>query len=1262
MNKYPANKIFLAALLTVVLLTTSLGLNVQHVMAFSDVSNMSDASFFGVWNGSTWSTAGKINYSYGGGALSAVEGYAKAGNYSAAKSALLTYYQNRTSRTVVPMDSSIRNTEVADLVKDDIFSMGDIYMGTLTLGNTYHTVSLDVLDGVEPAMASGKIITFMVMGRMKASGTKRIYSREQAVNKPTLEVVINGQTYTLPASKDTYTRAGTYGNTNYGTSAYLDVRGSGYPYDNNESRAFITFDMSGLSGTPSSAVLKLYGANASATGNEDVMVYKVADSSYGETSLTWNTTLGLTFSWQGSANSTDWNNPTTGAYVQYVNNLCINKFLLQLAYEYAVTSDTSYSDKAVSLMLDFISDKGNSNPGYDNALDCSRREVNWIAAYDYIIDSGSMDAGANTAILKYTWQLAEWLADPNYVYPTTYGDMVTSHFCMIGNGGVMESKALYYLSVYYPEFTNAGSWKSLADQRVSYMIQNVNYPDSSYTEATSSYQFGVLTDFYSIKQFAALNHQTLPPVFDDILNRMAWYSADRSTPSGYDIHYGDSGEQDRKPLLSDIADSYNDSGLKYFASGGASGTALSRTSILYPCDMSVTMRSGWNSSALSMQIDNKIFDPSGTPRGHRHHNLLALIVNAFGKTLLPDNGSNGYDNDPITLWLRTSEAHNTIQIDNLDQKDTGTTNIRYWRSNPYADFYEGYSTAGCTTGTFSSYRSVLFVKPDYWIVSDYVDSASGTHRYEQNWHMMPGAGTTMDATTKASKSNFAGEPNIQVVPADPASLSSDIAGSYNQGGGSLQQSDRIVYAKTGTQDATFDTVLYPTASGDTGRNVTVTRLATSPGVAADVATALEINLDNGNNGNKGYYYLSHEASPAAARSFGSYNYDGKVAYVETDSFGSRETAILTDGKTLKENGANLISSPTKIKDITVKWKGTTLDIYGSNLAPDTYTGTAAAIYAPSVTTVRLNGSIIPYNAVGNNIYAVRDNTAPRNVASSGTMSATSSQGSYPPSKANDADTGTFWVSSALPTAQTPQYLTCDLGSTASVSRVNIYPRVGYGPQNIAVEVSTDGSNYVQVAAAVLPNTEGPHSVLFDPVDARYVRLRIATSHNAYNVQIKEFEIYANQSAYAKASFNGQYFLNSGDTGQKTIEYDVTPLGYKINGVIGYADSSTAIDDWIKMSVIVRTNLDGYFDAINGAAYAAQANIPYIANGRYHVRIVVDLGAGTYDVYITPPDGTETMLANDYVFRAGAPGMSNIGKLFLHTDNNDELLVENHKVY
>jgi unsaturated chondroitin disaccharide hydrolase len=125
---------------------------------------------------------------------------------------------------------------------------------------------------------------------------------------------------------------------------------------------------------------------------------------------------------------------------------------------------------------------------------------------------------------------------------------------------------------------------------------------------------------------------------------------------------------------------------------------------------------------------------------------------------------------------------------------------------------------------------------------------------------------------------------------------------------------------------------------------------------------------------------------------------------------------------------------------------------------------------------------------------------------------------------------------------------------------------------------------------------------------------------------------------------------------------VTPLGYKINGAIGYADSSTTIDNWTKMSVIVRTNPDGYFDAINGAAYAAQANVPYIANCRYHVRIVVDLGTRTYDVFITPPNGTETLLANDYVFRSGSPSMSNIGKLLLHTDNNDELLVENHKVY
>jgi hypothetical protein len=103
--------------------------------------------------------------------------------------------------------------------------------------------------------------------------------------------------------------------------------------------------------------------------------------------------------------------------------------------------------------------------------------------------------------------------------------------------------------------------------------------------------------------------------------------------------------------------------------------------------------------------------------------------------------------------------------------------------------------------------------------------------------------------------------------------------------------------------------LFPTKEADTDRDVKVTRLETSPGISGTIATALKIELDYGSNGNIGYYYLSHEAAPAAERSFGTFSTDGKAAYVETDCQGNYVKAALKSGTFLKNGTTCLISFP-----------------------------------------------------------------------------------------------------------------------------------------------------------------------------------------------------------------------------------------------------------------------------------------------------------------------------------------------------------------
>ncbi len=69
-----------------------------------------------------------------------------------------------------------------------------------------------------------------------------------------------------------------------------------------------------------------------------------------------------------------------------------------------------------------------------------------------------------------------------------------------------------------------------------------------------------------------------------------------------------------------------------------------------------------------------------------------------------------------------------------------------------------------------------------------------------------------------------------------------------------------------------------------------------------------------------------------------------------------------------------------------------------------------------------------------------------------------------------------------------------------------------------------------------------------------------------------------------------------------------------------------------LAAIVRFNDQGYIDARNRGAYTALASVGYSANSKYHIKMVVNIAAHTYDVYVTDAAGRTTQIARGYAFR------------------------------
>jgi len=141
-------------------------------------------------------------------------------------------------------------------------------------------------------------------------------------------------------------------------------------------------------------------------------------------------------------------------------------------------------------------------------------------------------------------------------------------------------------------------------------------------------------------------------------------------------------------------------------------------------------------------------------------------------------------------------------------------------------------------------------------------------------------------------------------------------------------------------------------------------------------------------------------------------------------------------------------------------------------------------------------------------------------------------------------------------------------------------------------------------------------------------------------------------------------LGVGHNGIVTIEFDFIPVDKTQDMTIGYAGTSTAITGWSRMSLSISNEIqlkDVCFTIRNGENYSYMNLVP-ITNGKiYHFRIIADLTAETYSVYVTPNGGIETAIAEDYAFRTDAPAMDDVGQLSFGSAFDDAYYISNHHI-
>jgi len=924
---------------------------------FVDNVGMSDEEFFGVWDGSKWTTEPKWNYSYSG--LAEMETAAKAGNYALAKEKLLYYFQNdRPSRSTI--SASNRNVGFVNMTLDDFYMLNSskYYQGSFYATNDWTKISAEVKTAdLEP----GNMVSYSLRAWYNESSFAEVAraNSKNASLRPRLELTVNGTVRTYDAVDDIGVRAGQYKSTNFDSDEYLKLQTFGDFLADDTRYGIIKFDLSDLASSDNvtSAKLVVYArAVPDYSGEKRIIIIKETGTEWSGDSATWDSFIGCVYSFNGLPGKNHWRD-VEGSNAEYHPQS--NRFgpWPAVAAEYLFTKDEEYAYKALRIMEDFVTDNADwksTSTGYaydenglrgnyPRTLDNVSRMSSWSNSIDIFSKSKYATPDNITAFMKSLWDTANYM---------------TYYNTKSGNWRQYEHQAIMTASLKLPEFTDSTAgrnWRKIASDELESMLFLNSLEDGSYIEACDSYAKNAFSGFADYKATMINAGGDVTPEYDKRLHDMAYYIALLYAPDGTGPQYGDSGPSSLSAsTFSEVVRWYDDSILEFIANKGTKGTQPAWTSRHFPASSLISMRASWTQDSPWIATNVR----GGGQHGHCDANNVILY--AYGRMLLTDAGIFTYDgHDPYRQYGYSSLGHNTVIINDISSTESPVTDgrssgtVHEFTTNSQFD----YSSASTPlTKGYDHRRTITFIKPDIFIVSDRMtpDNMTNTNNYKQLWHMRPDAGLEVSSEDNTISSNYPTGANLIIASADGESVSVvEANGWYDRGSNDVQAAKYgYVEKKNARGTTTLDTVLMPN-NGDISAKVKAEKLS-----ELTSETAVKLSFTKNNSDYIGYYYMSYENGSGK---FGKYKTDAQLSYVQENEFGEVVTVVLKDGSYIlnTETSESVFESTEKIAELHIDMSGSEIYITtDSDANAENFTVNADK----NVIGVFVNNSPLTYNA------------------------------------------------------------------------------------------------------------------------------------------------------------------------------------------------------------------------------------------------------------------------------------------------------------
>lgn len=452
----------------------------------------------------------------------------------------------------------------------------------------------------------------------------------------------------------------------------------------------------------------------------------------------------------------------------------LNRFpyFRDLGQAYWASGDKKYAQDFVFLLEDWIAKNPvpqdvNTFGVFGNpwrSLEDGLRIQSWLDGMQFFMNAPEFNAEAKYRMTKSLVEHARYLRAVT----------IRKGF-RAGNWQIIESTGLSSIGIMLPEFREAAQWRARGFQTLVLHMEKDIYPDGGLHELTPGYHMFVTNQYLLVSLLSKKNGYEAHGLLDRH-EKMYEFLMALSKPDRLVVPVGDSGPHSIEGSMADASMLYGRPDMHYL-SGSEDPTswvwnfgpgAFERfaklpaqrprfTSQLLPDSKFVMMRTGWDKQDRFL-----MFKCAPYGGGHSHQDRLEVVAYA-GRDLLVDPGQYGYD-QPLAPYFRADATHNVVLIDGQEQPHADPV-VQAWQATPGADFAAGSISANGVTHQ----RSVLFVKPDYWVVVDHVDmqgaAAQQTHEVTRLFHFVP---TGVQVIGDAVRTTFAEGMNLQVQAVDGA--------------------------------------------------------------------------------------------------------------------------------------------------------------------------------------------------------------------------------------------------------------------------------------------------------------------------------------------------------------------------------------------------------------------------------------------------------------------------------------------------------------